>query len=473
MSAFFYINSLTRNEQGALMNHSIRLTIIFLFLLTSAVSAGAQTQTNLRGVASEACRAAERAPEHAPVPCLAGHVERRHVTGDIFEHSFALKVGEGEHDRIKLHRVVREKSPGKPQHAAQAVMLVHGDLWGFDGAFLGSTLSGNVPREQSVAAYLAANGVDVWGVDLRWTQVAADTTDFSFMKDWNLSTHVEDLGVALGVARAVRAHTGSGFGKMSLLGWSRGGVIAYAYAGEETRRPESRRHVKALVPVDIALKYNPEHEEQRAAACIRHAANKQLLDAGQYHSPQGVGVQTFGLLAATNPSGASPIPGFEGLTNSQAALLVGSATHLLFAPYPPVPVYHFNAGEFDAAGLPAGLQFTREAYFYDYLQAAFPFQSFTEQVETEAIVCNETEVPYDDRLGEITVPVLYVGAEGGFGKFGLDTLGRLGSTDVTSRVVQLHPAEARAVEFGHADLFLADNARELVWAPLLDWLVAH
>jgi pimeloyl-ACP methyl ester carboxylesterase len=454
------------------MQHTTRLAVLFLILLTSA-AVNAQTPATLRSVASEACRAAERAPERAPLPCLPGPVERRHVAGDIFEHSFALKVGEGEHDQIKLHRVVREKAPGKPAHAAHAVFLVHGDIWGFDGAFLGSTLSGNVPREQSIAAYLAAQGFDVWGVDLRWTQVPADTTDFAFMKDWNLGTHVEDLGVALGVARAVRVHTGSGFGKLSLLGWSRGGVIAYAYAGEETRRPEAARHVKALVPVDIALKYNPEHEEQRAGACARYAANKQLLDAGQHHSPQGVGVQTFGLLAAADPNGASPIPGFGGLTNSQAALLVGSATHLLFAPYPPVPVYHFNAGEFDAAGLPAGLQFTREAYFYDFLQTAFPFQSFAEQVETEAIVCNETDVPYDDRLGEITVPVLYVGAEGGFGKFGLDTLARLGSADVTSRVVQLAPAEARAVDFGHADLFLADNARELVWTPIHDWLVAH
>lgn len=451
-----------------------RLSILLLLVLTAPAAAFAQATeaTGLRAVAAEACRNAGPLGL-TPPPCLPSTAERRHVTADIFEHSFALKVGAGEHDVIKLHRVVRERKPGHPRRTERAVMLVHGDLWGFDGAFLSSTLSGNVPREQSIAAFLAANDVDVWGVDLRWTQVPSDTTDFSFMQGWNLGTHVRDLGVALGVARAVRGFQGGGFERLALLGWSRGGVVAYAYAGEETRKPEAERHVSALIPVDIALKYDAEREEQRAGACVRYAANKQLLDAGQYHSPQGVGVQTFGLLAATDPAGPSPIPGFAGLNNSQAALLVGSATHLLFAPYPPVPFYHFNAGEFDASGLPAGLQFTREAYFYDYLQAAFPFQSFTEQVETEAIVCDETDVPYDDRLGEITVPVLYVGAAGGFGEFGTDTLKRLGSADKTSHVVRLLPDGARPVEFGHADLFLADNARELVWTPILNWLTAH
>jgi hypothetical protein len=167
------------------------------------------------------------------------------------------------------------------------------------------------------------------------------------------------------------------------------------------------------------------------------------------------------------------VPGFAGLTNEQAALLLTTSTHLLLAPHPPVPAYHFNAGEFNLLGLPTGLQYTREAYLYDFLQAAAPFQSFTEQVESEAVWCNELDVPYDDHLAEINVPVFYVGAEGGFGSFGVDTLGRLGSADVSTHLVRLHPAQARAVEFGHADLFLADNARELVWSPIHNWIVSH
>jgi hypothetical protein len=225
--------------------------------------------------------------------------------------------------------------------------------------------------------------------------------------------------------------------------------------------------------VDVAFKLNPEHEEQRAAACRRYATSKLQYDAGQYQSNTGVLAQTLGLLAATEPNAASVVPGFAGLTNEQAALLLTTSTHLLFAPNPPVPAYHFNAGEFNLLGLPTGLQYTREAYLYDFLQSAAPFQSFAEQVETEAIWCGDVDTPYDDHLAEISVPVLYVGAEGGFGSFGLDTLSRLGSADVSTHLVRLHPAQARAVEFGHADLFLADNARELVWEPIHNWLVTH
>ncbi|HWS87799.1 MAG TPA: hypothetical protein VN282_12590 [Pyrinomonadaceae bacterium] len=438
-----------------------RIALFSFLILSSFVCAAAQKPADVRAAASAACPS-----------CGVERVERRHIVADVFEYSFKLKVGAGAHDVIGLHRVVRERANGVPFKSMRAVFMVHGDLWGFDEAFMSSTLSGAVARDRSVGVYLAQQGVDVWGIDLRWTQVAADTTDFNFMKDWNVSTHVSDVGVGITVARAVRSATGSGDGRVALLGWSRGGTVAYAYANAEAAIPEQSRQVDALIPVDIAFKLAPEHEEQRQGACARYAGGRQQLAAGVYHSPLGVGVRTFGTLAATDPAGASPVPGMDGLTNRQAALLVGTATHLLFAPYPPVPFYHLEAGTFDANGLPSGLQFTAEAYLYDFYQSASPFQSATEQVETDGVICGE-ELPYDDNLAAINVPVYYVGAGGGFGDYGLDTLSRLGSADVSSNVVKLYGPEGRPVEFGHSDLFLADNAKELVWKPLYEWIVSH
>src|ERR1044071_4223933 len=435
-----------------------RIALFSFLLLSSFVCAAAQKPADVRAAAAAACPS-----------CGVERVERRHIVADVFEYSFKLKVGAGANDVIGLHRVVRERANGVPFKPMRAVFMVHGDLWGFDEAFMSSTLSGAVARERSVGVYLAQNGVDVWGIDLRWTQVPADTTDFQFMKDWNLSTHVSDVGGGISVARAVRSATGSGDGKVALLGWSRGGVIAYAYANAEAALPEQSRQVNALIPVDIAFKLNPEHEEQRAGACARYAAGQQQLAAGVYHSPQGVLVRSLGTLAATAPADASPV--VAGLDNRQAALLVGSATHVLFGLYPPVPFYHFAAGAFDASGLPSGLQFTQEGYLYDFYQSAAPYQSTTEQAETEGVTCGES-LPYDDNLAAVNVPVYYVGAGGGFGDYGLDTLSRLGSTDVTSNVVKLYGPEGRPVEFGHSDLFLADNAKELVWEPLRDWIVS-
>jgi pimeloyl-ACP methyl ester carboxylesterase len=457
------------------MRHTIRISLFALLLFSSFVCASARTSASVdvRAAASQGCAKVKQLAGLAPAACVPGTVERRHIVADVFEYSFQLKVGEGEHDVIGVHRVVRERANGIAHRADHALFMVHGDIWGFDEAFMSSTLSGAVPREQSLGVYLARQGVDVWGIDLRWRLVPADTTDFAFMKDWNIGTHVRDIAAAIGVARSVRDATGSGDGKVALFGWSRGGAIAYAYANEETRLPEESRQVGALVPFDIAYKLNPEHEAQRVAACTRYAAEKAALDAGVYVSPLGGGVKTFGLLAATEPAGQSPVPGFSGLTNRQAALLVGSATHLLFAPNPPVPFYHLNAGEFDASGLPTGLRFTREAYLYDFYQTAAPFQSSTEQAENDAIICGESATGYDDRLNEVTIPVFYIGAGGGFGEYGVDTLSRLGSADATTHVVNLYGPEARPVEFGHADLLMADDAKDLVWTPLYNWLANH
>jgi pimeloyl-ACP methyl ester carboxylesterase len=456
------------------MRHITRIALFSFLLFSSFVCAAARqgSPSDVRAAAAAACGVAKQSSALARSACGVKRVERRHIVADVFEYSFQLQVGESERDVIGLHRVVRERAHGVPFKATRAVFMVHGDLWGFDEAFMSSTLSGAVARDRSVGVYLAQGGVDVWGIDLRWTQVPADTTDFNFMKDWNVGTHVSDVAAGISVARAVRNATGAGNGRVALLGWSRGGTIAYAYANAEAALPEAARQVNALIPIDIAFKLDPAHEEQRAAACVRYAGGMQQLQAGVYNSPLGVGVRAFGLLATTDPSGASPMPGMTGLNNRQAALLVGTATHLLSAPYPPVPSYHFEAGTFDASGLPTGLQFTSEAYLYDFYQSASPFQSSTEQVETDGVMCGDS-LPYDDNLAAIDVPVYYVGAGGGFGEFGLDTLGRLGSTDVSTNVVRLYAPEGRPVDFGHSDLFLADNARELVWKPLYDWLVTH
>jgi hypothetical protein len=66
------------------------------------------------------------------------------------------------------------------------------------GAFLASAGSAQVPVNHSLAAYLAEQGVDVWGIDLRWVGVPQEVTVFTFMAGWNMGT---------ALARAVRVGT--------------------------------------------------------------------------------------------------------------------------------------------------------------------------------------------------------------------------------------------------------------------------
>ncbi|HEX8441158.1 MAG TPA: hypothetical protein VF697_39105, partial [Archangium sp.] len=292
--------------------------------------------------------------------CTLRSPERRQLFEDVFEYSVRVRVGSGEHDFITLHRVVREVSAGVPARTPKSVFLVHGDAWGFRGAFLASAASTTVSRQHSLPVFLAKRGVDVWGIDQRWVGVPQGTTDFSFMKDWNLGLHARDVGIGLGLARAARAYFSNETGRMVLLGWSRGATVAYAYLNAEAQLPQDKRHVSGFIPVDMAYTLAPGDVAERQAACQGHALLAQLQAAGLHEGGQvGLLLQALGGLALAFPDVGSPI--FSGYTNRQAGLVTGAATHLLQSPGI-FPGYHWTAGAF-SAGVPSGLQWTHERFF--------------------------------------------------------------------------------------------------------------
>ncbi|HEY0515115.1 MAG TPA: hypothetical protein VGH73_24680 [Thermoanaerobaculia bacterium] len=388
-------------------------------------------------------------------------IERRALTADVAEYFFTVRVGSGPYDQIGVHRVVKETAPNVPVHASRAVFLAPGDIWNFRAAFLAGA--------QPIPVFLAENGIDVWGIDYRWTFVPASVTDLSFMRTWGLDQDAHDVGVAIGVARVTRAITGSGFGKVFLLGWSRGGQIGYAYLSDETRLPPGLRQVRGFIPVDIYLKTDV--PELQARACTRQQASAAAVAAGHYAATSGGLIAAIGNAAVADPNGASAfVPGFN---NHQAGLFVGEATFALLGGLEPTPFYHFTGGTFDANGVPTGLLYSNEADLFHFEIAAAPYQPNQELADADASTCGHPDVPFDDHLAAITVPVLYMGAGGGFGEYGIYTTTLLGSTDVTIHVVHKTAADQRLSDFGHADLFLARDARTLAWQPILDWVRGH
>jgi len=422
--------------------------------------------TALAGPSLAAAQTAELGAASAP---LVSAIARRMLTADVAEYSFKVRVGSGPYDVIGIHRVVKETAPNVPARTSKALFLAHGDIWGFRPAFLTAVDSPALPNDQALPVFLAKNGVDVWGIDFRWTLVPATVTDFSFMEDWGIEQDARDLGVAIGVARVTRALTGSGFGKIHLLGWSRGGQIGYAYLNGESQLPARLRQVKGFIPADIYLKTDV--AQFQTLACLRQQATEAAIAGGAFASPVGGLISAIGNDAIADPNGASA--NVPGLTKRQAALLVGEATFQLQGGAEPAPFYHFTGGTFDANGLPNGLTYSNENALFDFEAAASPFQPNLELAEADAATCEQTDVPFDDHLGDIKVPIFYVGAGGGFGELGIYTTTLLGSTDVTTLVVNLTPPAARIADFGHADLFLANNADTLVWQPILNWLLAH
>jgi pimeloyl-ACP methyl ester carboxylesterase len=444
------------------------LAVLTLTLALPALAAAAPRTPDPAALQDIAARACQQAVGARSGCSLAGF-NRRVLTGNVAEYTLNLRIGAGRYDVIRLHRVVRESEPNRPIRTRESVFLLHGDIWGFRAAFLAN------PR-RNLPVHLAKNGVDVWGMDQRWVRVPATATDFDFMKNWGLAHEIRDLRTGLQVARGVRALSGNGLDRMHLLGWSRGGLIGYAYLNFESQLPRGRRNVEGFIPVDIYLKTND--PEFREAACRRSEVQEASYASGLYQNASGVLVQTIATLATTDPSGASPV--FPGLTNYQAALLTGEATFVIFPPdQQNVPFYHFTGGTFAAepapSGLPVptGLLYSPEPTWIKVLQGAAPFQPARQLADSELLMCDEQDVPWDDHLEDITNPILYVGAGGGFGEYGIYTTTLLGSTDVTTRIVDLQPDAARLADFGHADLFIARDAETLVWDPILDWILAH
>jgi hypothetical protein len=393
-------------------------------------------------------------------------VTRQPLMNGVVHYSFKVRVGSGPYDVIGLHRVVKESRPYIPIRTKKNIFLQHGDAVGFV-KFVFGVASPSTPDEQSFAIFLAQNGVDVWGIDHGWILVPMETTDFSFMANWGMQREINDLGVGLAVARASRLLTGSGFGKMNLLGYSSGVFTAYAYLNAESQRPPALRHVSGFIPADCPYKDND--ESNRVQACAFAAYLKSLIDAGTYHDTAGGYLfLMLGDLARTDPDGASPI--VPGATNRQAVLYMGAATYL-FAPFP--PSWHYFAGTFDELGVPTGLQYTTYEGMLDFLATASPYEPLGFEYDVYSIWCGDIEVPFDDHLADIKVPVFYVGAAGGLGETGLYSTTLLGSPDVSTLIVRLHPIDDIALDFGHIDLWTAANARGLVWTPILEWIEGH
>jgi pimeloyl-ACP methyl ester carboxylesterase len=345
------------------------------------------------------------------------------------------------------------------------VFLVHGASLGFEQIFLPSLSSLAVKPGRSFAVYLARHGLDVWGIDLGWTKVPLETTSFDVMRGWGVEKDARHTGIALAIARAIRGQTHQGFGKLNLLGFSYGVAVAYAYAGLETQRPPALRNVKAIIPVDLGLKY--EEESLRIVACKTGEVFQGIIDSGHFHTDQGA--QLAGLAMAANEELADDMPGaaLHAITGIMACTYIHGGT-------PPEPFWHFFGGTgCDDQGFAQDLRFTETPFVVDFLSTLPPYAPNQIFADMANVSCDEKDVAFDDHLGEIEVPILYVGAGGGSGAFGDFTTMQTRSSDITSVIVQLLPDDRRSEDFGHGDLFLAHKAMRLAWQPILNWILAR
>lgn len=392
---------------------------------------------------------------------------REVVSGDVVHYAIELTVGATPNARLRLHRVVRERSPGVPRSTRGAAMLMHGDFSTFTSNFVPSLISPAAAPDHGLAVHLAKQGVDVWGFDRRWTTAAIDAPDLSDLAGMGFAAEIDDIGRALAFARTLRGLTGQGAERMSLVGFSHGGQLAYEYANVESQRPLGQRHVKSLVPIDIYARVAPASAVLRTRACSRRDNERAAVAAGAVDS-ENISTALLGSLARSAPSDPSPIFGAP-YTNESAVESIVAQTYEFF---PLTNNYHLNGGVI-VDDLPVGLRFSQPLLIADWFAAAPPHQALVESADSDALWCAEAPLPIPDHLADIKVPLFYLGAAGGVGDQGLYTTSLVGSTDVTSLVVRRLAPSDEAVDYGHADLLYADDAEALAWQPLAEWILRH
>jgi hypothetical protein len=402
-----------------------------------------------------ACAVEDSTPDESAIAQHASFAfQREHVVDDIYHYELVLPVGSTPNAAVRVHRVVREVAPFVPRRTPHAAMMLHGDFATFETNFA-PTLGQPASPASGLAPYLAAQGVDVWGVDRRWTLPAPedDVSDFATM---GVAQEVDDVRAALAVARALRLAGGSGGGKLALVGFSHGGQLAYIYAAAEAARPLALRHVDAVVPLDFFGAYGPEQAAEQAAACTNSALGYEYVAQGFIDSDNSFQI-LVGQLARTAPDDVSPID--PALTNRGMMLrLVGETYRFV----PITPTYQLLAPILDGETA-IGLAETSETAAIAWLEGSPFHQAFLETVDFDAMLCGANP-PVDAPLSRITAPVFYLGAANGVGELGVYATTQVASTDVTTLVVP---------EFGHADLLFAHDAETLAWQPLAAWLVTR
>jgi hypothetical protein len=386
--------------------------------------------------------------------------QRQMITDNIVHYKFQVSVGSDQHDIIGIHRVVMERSKSRPIETDKVIFLQHGDAKDFEGMFLPGIRSPNTPDDFGIAVYLAENNVDVWGIDQAWTLVPKETNDFSFMADWGIQKQVDDLRIGMAITRFARLLTGSGFDQLILSGYSSGVATGFALLNEETQRTPTLRHVKGYIPVDFSIKI----DNETAIKFFKdyYTALKTRLDNGEYQDP--VPFQTIGNLARTDPDGSSPI--MPGMTNLQTALFFGAGKIVGVIPF------HYIAGVWENE-MPVDLQFVTKNQWFDFLESGVPYEALRFMVEYSAMTSDVVDVPFDDHFSEIEVPLFNIAPAGGFGDLSIYGTTLLGSSDITHRIIKHRPPEEIVSDYGHIDVFIANNAEIEVWQPILRWIESH
>lgn len=362
------------------------------------------------------------------------------VANNITKTVFTVQVGSNPLNRFLISRVTKNV----PAHALKGTMLLLPPL---GSGFQNYEVGDGGDYDKSFAGFFARRNFDVWGYSQRVQGIAAGSCesgalDCSAMADWGLQTILDD--VAFIRQRIELAHPGE---KPVVGGLSLGSIASVAVINA---RPDD--YSGAILIEGTLYDEDPAVRAINANFC---AVFEDLLANGIYYDGQGLsGFKLVNQLAAVNPTGLSPLPGFPpGFTNHQAFVATMSAPPL--SPTTPRPGYNFLAGSIP-----------QDRFFYaneSLVHANIArFVDYVANRTVRDVNCGLAgERTFTNNLHSFAGPVIVFAGGHGFGTGMLDTARLMTSADVTINF---------KAEYGHVDHVFSQKHLHEVEHPVLKWL---
>jgi pimeloyl-ACP methyl ester carboxylesterase len=362
------------------------------------------------------------------------------VAGDLVRTASTVQVGPDPVNRFEMVHVARagvRETHGAllllPPISAGFENYEVDERGGYDGSF---------------AAFFARHDYDVWGVSQRTRGLVAGACegglDCSAMGGWGLQTLLDDADYV----RDRIARTGRARGRRPVIGGvSLGSMGALAMVDQHPN------DWAGAILLDGTL-YAADPADRAAAQAFCDQFEGALAAGAAYDDTSLPGMKLLAALAAADPDGPTPVPGFPpGFTNHQ--VFVAAMSNPGVTPITPRPGYAMLAGD------PSLDAFT----FADDALAENNMAQFVDSMALRTIRDVDCGLAGDrtftSNLAAFKGPVFVNTGGHGVGPAMLDTLALMTRADV-----ELHYEP----DFGHMDHFLAVNHRELTEEPILRWL---
>jgi len=299
----------------------------------------------------------------------------------------------------------------------------------------------------SFAGFFVKRDYDVWGYSQRVQGLTAgscesNAIDCSVMADWGMQTIVEDVAFVRQQIEAVHP------GKKPFVG----GLSLGSIAGIATINAHPSDYAGAILIEGTLYDENTQVRSINTGFC---AAFDDLLAHGVVYDAQGIqGFKLISQLAAVDPAGPTPLPGFPpGFTNHRAFVAAMSAPPL--SPTTPRPGYQFLAGSVAEDRF----FFVNEPLIHASISV---FVDYVANRTIRDVSCGLAgERTFSNNLQSFNGSVIVFAGGTGFGTSMIDTANLMTSAKVTVNFRS---------EYGHVDYVFSYNHLHEVEHAVLKWL---